>query len=124
MESRVKGILNRVFFCPRNKNGTGRAATDRGTWVHGGIVAEHAGEDLELVHEAGGPSARARPLGARPLVVAPPTALELEQPAASAGAGAAVEVVRRRAPVEAHCKLTRVPLRTHVRLRHRSSAGQ
>ena len=87
------------FVCPRNKNGTAR-----GTWVHGGIVAENAGEDLELVHEAGGPSARAGPLGARPLVVAPPAALELEQPPASTITSAAVEMLRRRAPVEAHCK--------------------
>lgn len=73
------------------------------TWIHGLIAAEHAGEDLELGHEPGGPSPRPGSVRARRHVVAPPATLELEQPAASAGAGAAVEVVRRRAPVEAHC---------------------
>ena len=74
------------------------------TWIPGREVAEDAGENLDLGHEAGGPPARPGPVGARPHVVAPAAALELEQPAARAGAGAAVQVVRRRAPVEAHCE--------------------
>ena len=73
------------------------------TWIHGRTVAEDAGEELDLGHEPGGSSARPGPLRARPHVVAPAAALELEQPVPRACAGAAVQVVRRRAPVEAHC---------------------
>lgn len=74
------------------------------TWIHVRIVAEEAGEHLEAVHGARGASPRAGPFRARRRVVAPPAALELEHPAAGAAARAPVEVVRRRAPVEAHCK--------------------
>lgn len=79
---------------------------EAGTWIHGRVVAEDAGEHFELGHEPCGSSPRPGPLRARRHVVAPAAALELEQPAAHSGAGAAVQVVRRRAPVEAHCGCT------------------
>jgi hypothetical protein len=71
------------------------------TWIHGQTVAEDAREELDLDHEPGGPSTRPGPLRTRPHVVAAADALELEQPVPRACAGVAVQVVRRRAPVEA-----------------------
>lgn len=73
------------------------------TGVQCRVVAENPREVDLLLHELGRTEVSYAAVGAAAHGVAPASPLEMDEPAARSGAGARLQVVPRRAPVQAHC---------------------